>query len=148
MPLFKWSGSICTWRSGVISIRKLIDGLMRPLLSRPSSCYVFEGVHYSEQHRCVFLCLPWPKVPHDCWYSQVVNEANSRWQPSTGVRVNSSVLPPEWERRSGESRAEGTAFTLFHEGDTHVSDALERSDRLEQPSSLLCRKCTFTVCHM
>lgn len=41
--------------------------------------------------------------------------------------VNSSVLLPESERRPGESRAEGTAFTLLQEGDAHVSGALEHS---------------------
>lgn len=41
--------------------------------------------------------------------------------------VNSSVLLPESERRPGESRAEGTAFTLLQEGDARVSGALEHS---------------------
>lgn len=62
--------------------------------------------------------------------------------------VNSSVLLLESERRPGESRAEGTAFTLLQEGDTHVSDALEHSDRLRRRSSLMCRKCRFTVRHV
>lgn len=82
----------------------------------------------------VFLFLP---DQSSSWYSQVLNDAYGRWQPSTSICVNSSVLPLESERRSEEIRAEGTAFTLFHEGDTHVSDALEHSDRLGQPSSLL-----------
>lgn len=80
--------------------------------------------------------------------SQVFNEAYNRWQPSASVCVNSSVLPLKSERRSEESCAEGTAFTLLHEGDTHVSDALEHCDRLWQPSFLLCIKCIYTVCHM
>lgn len=77
--------------------------------------------------------------------SQVFNEAYSRWQPSTSACVNSSVLPLESERRSEESSAEGTAFTLLHEGDTHVSDALEHSDRLWQPSSLQRAKCMYSA---
>lgn len=41
--------------------------------------------------------------------------------------VPSSVLLLESERRPGESRAEGTAFTLLQEGDTRVSGAPEHS---------------------
>lgn len=36
--------------------------------------------------------------------------------------------------RSEESSAEGAAFTLLHEGDTHVSDALERSSTASNTS--------------
>lgn len=77
--------------------------------------------------------------------SQVFNEANEEKLTTFCDSANSSVLPLESERRSGAPCAEGAAFTLLHEGDTHVSDALEHSDRPPQPSSLLCRKCACTV---
>lgn len=44
-----------------------------------------------------------------------------------------SVLLPETERRPEERSAKGTAFMLLCEGDTHVSDALEHSDKLPPP---------------
>lgn len=78
-------------------------------------------------HTCILYTSPLTEAPtalgiHRCQMERSADDNSLRvfW-------VNSSVLLPESERRPGESRAEGTAFTLLQEGDARVSGALEHS---------------------
>lgn len=90
------------------------------------SCVLFVVVLISKLTHAIYVSLT--KAPtalgiHRC--------QTKRRAADKGLRVfwvRSSVLLLKSERRPGESRAEGTAFTLLQEGDARVSDAPEQSD--------------------